>query len=302
MIGHVRTPSSIAARVVDGQALDREYGDPRRAGGGDASGSRNLRVPFGRRQEVSSSLGANLHRFAAMKLGVHIAYWGLGLTAEEQLRSCTRPSGWATTRSGPPRPTAPMPPPCSPGWPRQTEKIKLGVGDLPDPGALPGHDGDDRGDARPALGRALPARARDVGAAGGRGLARPALRAASCSARASTWRSCARRWRASGSSSHGETLELPLPDGPGQGAEADDRAGAGADPDLPRRDRAEEHGAGGRDRRRLAAVPVLARARGRRAAAARGGRRALGPLARRLPHRADREPDDLRRHRAPPAT
>ena len=40
---------------------------------------------------------------------------------------------------------------------------------------------------------------------------------------------------------HGETLELPLPGRAGQGAEADDRAGAGADPDLHRRDRAEEH-------------------------------------------------------------
>ena len=42
----------------------------------------------------------------------------------------------------------------------------------------------------------------------------------------------------------GETLQLPLPDGPGKALKLDDRAGAGADADLPRRDRAEEHDAG----------------------------------------------------------
>ena len=78
---------------------------------------------------------------------------------------------------------------------------------------------------------------------------------------------------------HGETLELPLPDGPGQAAQADDLAGAGADPDLPGGDRAQEHRAGRRDRRRLAADLLLARARLRGAGAARGGRRS-GPGAR----------------------
>ena len=62
-----------------------------------------------------------------------------------------------------------------------------------------------------------------------------------------------------------------------QGAEAHDRAGAGADPDLHRLDRAEEHAAHRRDRGRLAADLLLPRARGPVARAARGGRRAGGP-------------------------
>ena len=49
----------------------------------------------------------------------------------------------------------------------------------------------------------------------------------------------------------------------GQGAEAHDRAGAGADADLPGGDRAEEHDARRRDRRRLDPDAVLARARRR---------------------------------------
>ena len=73
----------------------------------------------------------------------------------------------------------------------------------------------------------------------------------------------------------------------GQGAEADDRAGPGADPDLPRGDRAEEHRAGGRDRRRLDPDAPLARAPARAAQVARGGRRPRRALARRLRHRAD---------------
>ncbi len=73
---------------------------------------------------------------------------------------------------------------------------------------------------------------------------------------------------------HGETLELPLPDGPGQGAEAHDLPGAGAHPDLPRGDRPEEHRARGRDRRRVDPHALLPRARLRAAPPARGGRRA----------------------------
>ena len=67
---------------------------------------------------------------------------------------------------------------------------------------------------------------------------------------------------------------------PRQGAQAHDRAGAGADPDLAGRDRAEEHRAGGRDRRRLDPDAVLARARGRVPAAAGGGLRARPATAR----------------------
>ena len=61
----------------------------------------------------------------------------------------------------------------------------------------------------------------------------------------------------------GETLQLPLPDGPGRALKLTIGAGAGADPDLPGRDRAAQHDAGGRDRRRLAADVLLARERRR---------------------------------------
>ena len=78
---------------------------------------------------------------------------------------------------------------------------------------------------------------------------------------------------------HGETLELPLPDGPGKALKLTIAPGAGADPDLPRGDRAEEHRAGRRDRRRLDPDAVLPRAR-RRAAPRRSRRARRGPGAR----------------------
>ena len=51
---------------------------------------------------------------------------------------------------------------------------------------------------------------------------------------------------------HGETIELPLPDGPGKALKLTISPVQERDPDLPRRDRAEERRAGRRDRRRLA--------------------------------------------------
>ena len=98
------------------------------------------------------------------------------------------------------------------------------LGDLPDAGPQPGDDRDDRGDDRRALGRADAARDRLLRPPGRRGLARPALRPpAAAHARVRRGRAHGAR-RASASSTTGETIELPLPDGPGQGAEADDRA------------------------------------------------------------------------------
>ena len=101
-------------------------------------------------------------------------------------------------------------------------------------------------------------------------------------------RACGWRWPASGSVSRRDARAAAARRA-GQGAEAHDRAGAGADPDLHRRDRAEEHDAGGRDRRRLAADAVLPRARRRVPAAARGGLRARRRRQglRRLRHRPD---------------
>ena len=102
----------------------------------------------------------------------------------------------------------------------------------------------------------------------------------------------------------GETLELPLPDGPGQGAAADDRAGPGADADLPRGDRAEEHDARRRDRRRLDPDAVLARARRRVPPAARGGLRARGrrQVLRGLRHRPHGQRRSSPTTSTPPAT
>ena len=59
----------------------------------------------------------------------------------------------------------------------------------------------------------------------------------------------------------GETLTLPLPDGPGKALKLTHRDGAGSDPDLPCRDRPQEHDAGRRDRRRLDPDALLPRAR-----------------------------------------
>ena len=124
--------------------------------------------------------------------------------------------------------------------------------------------------------------------AGRRGLARRSASPSSCSAPASTSRSsawrCARARRVPRRDDRAPAARRPR-----QGAEADDRAGAGAHPDLPRRDRAEEHGAGGRDRRRVAADAVLARAPARSARVLEDGAARAGRSARGLRHRADRE-------------
>ena len=60
----------------------------------------------------------------------------------------------------------------------KTERVALGSGLFQIPARAPGRDRDGRRDARRALGRALPARARRVGPAGLRGLVRRAVRAA----------------------------------------------------------------------------------------------------------------------------
>ena len=209
-----------------------------------------------------------------MKLGVHIGYWGLGLSSRGPARrSSRRPSGSATTRSGPPRPTAPTPRPCSAGSPGRRRRSGSARRSSRCPAARAAMTAmtaatiDQLSDGRMLLGIG------SSGPAGRRGLARAALRqAAPAHARV-------RRGRAHGA--RARARRVPRRDAraaaarrPRQGAEADDRAGAGADPDLPRGDRAEEHGAGRRDRRRLDPDAVLARARLRAAPAARGGRRA----------------------------
>ena len=82
---------------------------------------------------------------------------------------------------------------------------------------------------------------RHLRAAGRRGLARSALRqAAAAHPRVRRGRAHGAR-RASASSIDGETLVLPLPDGPGKPLKLMISAGAGADADLPGGDRTEEH-------------------------------------------------------------
>ena len=94
---------------------------------------------------------------------------------------------------------------------------------------------------------------------------------------------------------HGETIELPLPDGPGKALKLMISPVQERIPIYLAAIGPEEHRAGRRDRRRLAADLLLARARGRGAAAARGGRRAVRALARRFRHGADRQHVRLRR-------
>ncbi len=188
------------------------------------------------RRPRSSPLKGSLH----MKLGVNIGYWGLGLSSADQLEIVQEAerlgydSVWAAEAYGSDAATIL-------GWlAGPDERIRLGSAIFQMPAPVGRDDRDDRGDARPALGRAHAARHRLVGPAGGRGLARPALRPpAAAHARV-------RRGRPQGA--RARAARVPRRDAraaaarrPGQGAQADDQPRAGPDPDLPRGDRAEEH-------------------------------------------------------------
>ena len=238
-----------------------------------------------------------------MKLGLHIGYWGLGLTAQQQLELVLEAerlgydSVWTAEAYGSDAATILA-------WLAQaTSKIKLGSAIFQMPGrsaamtAMTAATIDQLSDGRMLLG---------IGSSGpqvaegwhGQRFARQLQRTREYVA---VVRMALARERVV---FDGETLELPLPGRAGQGAEAHDRARAGADPDLHRGDRAEEHDAGGGDLRRLAADAVLARARRRVPAAARGGLRPRGRRQglRRLRHRPDGHRDGQRRPRVAPAT
>src|SRR5918997_1112844 len=139
-----------------------------------------------------------------MRLGLNVGYWGLGMTAEDQLalvkeaEAAGYDSVWAAEAYGSDAATVLA-------WlAAQTSQIKIGSAIFQMPARAHARV---RGDPAPgAVAGAARVRGRDVQAA------------------------AARRSR--------------------QGTEADDRAGAGADTDLHRVDRAEEHGAHRRDRRR----------------------------------------------------
>ena len=96
-------------------------------------------------------------------------------------------------------------------------------------------------------------------AAGGRGLARAALRPPAAAHARVRRRACGWRWRASASSSTARRSSCRCPDGPGKALKLTIAPVQARDPDLCRGDRPQEHGADRRDRRRLAADAVLAR-------------------------------------------
>ena len=114
-----------------------------------------------------------------MKLGcVHIGYWGLGLSAEEQLRARPR-GGVARLRLGLGRGGLRLrrrhhPRLARPGDGPDPPRL----GDLPDARPHAGDDRDDRGDAGQPLGRPDDPRARLERAAGRGGLARAAVQPA----------------------------------------------------------------------------------------------------------------------------
>ena len=150
-----------------------------------------------------------------MKLGVHVGYWGLGMGPAEQLRGRARGRA-ARLRLGLGRRGLRVRRGDGARLARgRHEKIKLGSAIFQMPGRSAGDDGDDRRDDRPALGRPDAAGDRLVGPAGRRGLARPAVRAPAA-AHARVRRGRAQALARERLEFHGETLELPLPDGPGK--------------------------------------------------------------------------------------
>ena len=229
-------------------------------------------------------------RRGALRLGLHIGYWGLGMTAQEQLelvREAERlgyDSVWTAEAYGSDAVTIL-------GWlAGQTERIKLGSAIMQMPGrsaamtAMTAATLDQLSGGRMLLGIGTSGPQVAEGWHGqrfGRQLQRTreyleVVRLALARKR----RRIRRRDAAAAAARR-----------PRQGAQAVDLTRAGADPGLHRGDRPQEHGADRRDRRRLAPDPVLARARGRVPAAARGGLRARGRRQglRRVRHRPDRQ-------------
>ena len=198
-----------------------------------------------------------------MKLGVNIGYWGLGLSGPEQLQIVQEAerlgydSVWAAEAYGSDAATVLA-------WlAGGTSTIKLGSAIFQIPGAQPGDDGDDRRDAstRSPAGGCCWASAR-------RARRSPRAGTACASARqllrtreyVAVVRKALARERLE---FHGETIDLPLPDGPGKAlkltiAPVQERIPIYLAAIGPKNTRA-----GRRDRRRLDPDAVLARARGR---------------------------------------
>ena len=206
-----------------------------------------------------------------MKLGVHIGYWGMGLSREDQLAIVQEAerlgydSVWTAEAYGSDAATIL-------GWlAGQTTKIRLGSAIFQMPGRSPAMTAmtaatlDQLSEGRMILG---------IGSSGpqvaegwhGQRFGRQIQRTREYVA---VVRQALSRERLE---FHGETLELPLPDGPGKALKLTIAPVQERDPDLPGRHRPQQHAPGRRDRRRLDPDALLPRAR--RASSGRCSRRA----------------------------
>ena len=172
-----------------------------------------------------------------MKLGANLGYWIPGLAPADQLAFAVEAerlgydSVWAAEAYGSDAATVLA-------WlAGRDEQDQARVGDLPDARASPAMTAMTAATIDDALGRADGARDRLLGTAGGRGLARAAVRApAPADPRV-------RRGAADGAGARAGRVprrdaRAAAPGWSGQAAEADDLARPGPDPDLPGRDRA----------------------------------------------------------------
>ena len=113
-------------------------------------GSRAIRARHGRRRRAKRLLllKGSLHHEARRP---HRLLGPRPVRRPTSSRSSRRPSGSATTPSGPRRPTAPTPRRCSRWLAAGHVDDPARLGDLPDARPLAGDDRDDRRDARPPL-------------------------------------------------------------------------------------------------------------------------------------------------------
>ena len=191
-----------------------------------------------------------------MKLGVSVGYWGLGLTAGEQIdlvreaESAGFDSVWAAEAYGSDAATVLA-------WiAAQTEKIRIGSAIFQMPARSP---------AMTAMTAATLDHISDGRMIIGLGSSGPQVaegwhgqRFAKQLQRTREYVEILRKTLARERLEYdGEMYTLPLPDGPGKALKLVDRHRAGADPDLHRGDRAEEHAARWRDRRRLDSALLL---------------------------------------------
>ena len=151
-----------------------------------------------------------------MQLGVHIGYWGLGLTSADQLEIVQEAerlgydSVWTAEAYGSDAATVL-------GWlAGQTSKIRLGSGIFQMPARSPAMTAMTAATIDQLSGRAHDPRHRLLRARRSPKAGTASASRTSSSARASTSRWCAWRSRANAWSFNGETLELPLPGGQGK--------------------------------------------------------------------------------------